>query len=113
MRIKEITSERITFDNGNYIVYEHERDCCEWNYADFSYLIDEAGIMSYDFPEKLVFEIVSGSGFRFGSAYKKFFVPCYSEQNGYYSDDIDIYYNTENGDNLYTANFLCLMDDSY
>ena len=105
--------ERITFDNGSYIAYEHARDCCEWNYADFSYLVDEAGIMSYDFPEELVFEIVSGSGFRFGSVYKKFFVPCYSEQNGYYSDDIDIYYNAENGDNLYTANFCCLMDDSY
>ena len=109
MRIKEITGERIIFDNGNYIAYEHGPDCCEWNYADFSYLVDEAGIMSYDFPEELTFEIVSGSGFRFGSAYKKFFVPCYSEQNGYYSDDIDIYYNTENGDNLYAANFRCWM----
>jgi hypothetical protein len=27
-----------------------------------------------------------------------FFVPCYSEQNGYYSSDIDIYLNGE----LYT-----------
>lgn len=113
MRIKEITDERITFDNGNYIAYDHEQDCCECNYADFSYLADEAGVMSYDFPEELMFEVVDGSGFRFGSAYRKFFIPCYSDQNGYYSSDIDIYYNTENGDNLYTANFECLMDDSY
>lgn len=113
MRIKEITDERITFDNGNYITYDHEQDCCEWNYANFHYLQDEAGVMSYDFPEELMFEVVNGSGFRFGSAYRKFFVPCYSDQNGYYSSDIDIYYKTENGDNLYTANFECLMDDSY
>lgn len=113
MRIKEITDERITFDNGNYIGYDHEQDCCECNYADFDYLRDEAGIMNYDFPEELVFEIVSDSGFRFGSAYRRFFVPCYSYQNGYYSSDIDIYYNTENGDNLYTANVECLMDASY
>ena len=24
---------------------------------------------------------------------KSFFVPCYTEQNGYYSGDVDIYYN--------------------
>lgn len=24
---------------------------------------------------------------------KLFFVPCYSEQNGYYSSDIEIYFN--------------------
>lgn len=111
MRIKEITNEKITFDNGNYIAYDHNQDCCEWNYADFSYLVEEAGIMNYDFPEELMFEVVDGSGFRFGSAYRKFFIPCYSNQNGYYSSDIDIYYNTENGDNLYTANFECLMSD--
>lgn len=113
MRIKEITDERITFDNGNYITYDHEQDCCEWNYADFSYLVGEAGIMDYDFPEELIFEFASGYGFRFGSDYRKFFVPCYSDQNGYYSSDIDIYYNTENGDNLFTTNFECLIGDFY
>ena len=108
MRIKEITNEKITFDNGNYITFDHDTDCCEWNYADFNYLKDECGIMSFDFPENLEFEVVDGSGFRFGGA-RKFFVPCYSDQNGYYSSDIDIYYYTENGENLYTSNFNCEM----
>lgn len=111
MRIKEITRERITFDNGNYIIYDHKSYCCERNYADFDYLQDEVGIMTYDFPEELEFEIVNGYGFRFGSDYRKFFVPCYSEQNGYYSSDINICYDTENGDNLFTANFQCLMNE--
>jgi hypothetical protein len=111
MRIKEITRERITFDNGNYITYDHNRDCCERNYADFNYLQDEPCIMIYDFPEELEFELVNKYGFRFGNEYRKFLVPCYSEQNGYYSSDIDIYYNTENGENLFTANFQCLMTD--
>lgn len=26
---------------------------------------------------------------------RMFFVPCYSEQNGYYSRDVDIYFNDE------------------
>lgn len=110
MRIKEITDERITFDNGNYIAFNHEADDTEWNYADFIYLQDEAEIMNFDFPEELEFEIVNESGFRFGSAYRKFFVPCYSSQSGYYSSDIDIYYNTEKGDNLYNASFDCLIN---
>lgn len=113
MRIAMITDERIIFDNGNYISYDHSQDCCEHNYADFNYLKDEAGILNFDFPERLEFETVDGSGFRFGSAYRKFFVPCYSLQNGYYSSDIDIYYDTEDGENLYSTNFYCLMDDSY
>ena len=33
------------------------------------------------------------AGFRFGDNQAMFFVPCYSEQNGYYSSDVDIYYN--------------------
>lgn len=107
MRIKEITDERITFDNGNHITYDHEQDCCEQNYADFEYLLDEAGIMSYDFPEDLEFEAVDGAGFRFGSTYRKFFVPCYSEQNGYYSSDIDIYYDSSNNTLLCHTRLYC------
>lgn len=41
------------------------------------------------------FEFVDGSGFRFGDNRMMHFVPCYSDQNGYYSDEIDIYYNGE------------------
>ena len=50
-----------------------------------------------EFDEDLIFEAVDGSGFRFGNLPQKmFFIPCYSSQNGYYSDYIDIYYNGEN-----------------
>ena len=93
MKIKEGTDEQIIFDNGSILTYTHEQDCCEYNYADFSQLDKEA--YDYAFTEnELQFEIVEGSGFRFGSrnGYKMFFIPCYSEQNGYYSSDILIEY---------------------
>ena len=89
MRIKEITSEHILFDNGNYITFWHCPDCCEENYADFSQLDSEAS--DYDFDEDLKFEIVPEAGFRFGDK-RMFFIPCYSDQNGYYSDDVEISY---------------------
>lgn len=90
MRIKEVTENYILFDNGCEITYDHYQDCCESNFADFEQLDDLA--RSTSFNEKLAFEEVSGSGFRFGNPDgRMFFVPCYSDQNGYYSSDVDIY----------------------
>ena len=91
MRIKEVNSNAIIFDNGNTIEYDHNQDCCEWNYADFEQLDDLA--RNTDFDENLEFKALEDEGFMFGnSPDKMFFVPCYSEQNGYYSSDIEIYY---------------------
>ena len=94
MKIVEITSTEIKFDNGNTITYDHIQDCCEYNYADFLYLCGESELEGYDFESPLYFERVDGAGFRFGNLGKRmFFVPCYSEQNGYYCDDVSIFYN--------------------
>lgn len=94
--IKEITEDKygeqiLTFTNGDVLSYDHEQDCCEHNYADFAQLDDLA--RNYQFIGSLEFEIVDGSGFRFGDSRRTFFVPCYSEQNGYYSSDLEIYLN--------------------
>ena len=91
MKIVEVTPEHIKFDTGFTITYDHDQDCCEDNYADFEQLDDIA--RSYKFDEDLVFEAVPESGFRFGDKRAMFFVPCYSDQNGYYSSEISIYYN--------------------
>lgn len=90
--IKEITEERLLFSNGKYLEYDHAADWCEWNYADWDSL-DSIGRKA-KFVEPLEFEAVEGSGFRFGNKpYNMHFIPCYSEQDGYYSSDIDIYYD--------------------
>ena len=91
MRIKEVAETGITFDNGKFLYCHHDQDCCEYNYADFKQL-DDLG-RDYDFDENLKFETVDGCGFRFGDSRNMFFIPCYSEQNGYYSDVVDIYYD--------------------
>ena len=93
MKIKEIFDYAIIFDNGNILTYSHEQDCCENNYADFKAIDDIAKLC--DFNEFLIFEEVPGSGFRFGNKGKMVFVPCYSEQNGYYSSNIQIIYKGE------------------
>lgn len=94
MRIKFVDDGEILFDNGNRITCYHDPECCEWNYADFENLDDIA--RNTDFDENLDFEFVEDAGFRFGNKpYKMFFVPCYSEQNGFYSCEITIRYNGE------------------
>lgn len=92
MKIKEVTRKHILFDNGYEITYAHEQDCCESNYADFEQLDDIARDTIFD--ENLTFEEVKGNGFRFGNNNgKMFFVPCYSDQNGYYSSEVEIFLN--------------------
>ena len=80
----------IEFSDSSRITYSHEQDCCEWNYADFSWLDTEA--RDYKFEKPLKFE-AHLDGFLFGDSRRMFFVPCYSDQNGYYTDEVDIYYN--------------------
>ena len=93
MKIKLITDDYILFDNGSKITFDHDQDCCEYNYADFAQLAD-TGIEQEDFTEPLVFESLD-EGFRFGNKGKMYYVPCYSSQNGYYTFEVDIYYNGE------------------
>lgn len=93
MKIKQVTDEAVIFDNGNTITFDHCQDCCEYNYADFSILNENVVNYNYDFKENLKFRAVEGMGFKFGSDGRWIFIPCYSEQNGYYTEEIDIYYN--------------------
>lgn len=100
MKIKNVTDDFIEFDNGNMITHVHNQDCCEYNYADFSILNKNNVNYSFDFNPELIFDFIDDMGFRFGSKDKHgnmhwIFIPCYSEQNGYYSSDIDIYYNNK------------------
>lgn len=93
MKIQQVSEYSIEFDNGNNISCNHVQDCCEDNYADFTQIDEKLVEYDYDFNENLEFEKIEDSGFRFGSNGHWIFVPCYSEQNGYYSSNIDIYYN--------------------
>lgn len=102
MKIKKINEENIIFDNGYKLEYYHKQDCCEWVYADFAVLKSynvstktgkRIKIEDIDFCESLE-ELISGienMGFNMISKIgEKFFVPCYNEQNGYYSDKLEL-----------------------
>lgn len=89
--IDEVTDEHILFQNGSEITFSHDADCCEWNYADFKQL-DDLGRSAPYFINELDFGHVPNAGFSMQDAFgRRHFIPCYSEQNGYYSSDVDIY----------------------
>jgi hypothetical protein len=92
MKIISINQYHIKFDDGTEITYDFVQDCCEINYANFTSL--EALALTVEFEYPLIFELVEGGGFRFGSKNTPmFFIPCYSEQNGYYSSEVTIFCN--------------------
>ena len=91
IRVVKYNSECIEFDNGYKITFDHDQDCCEYNYADFNQL-EDTGIEKEVFDSDLKFE-ETAHGFRFGNLGKMYYIPCYSCQNGYYTCDVDIYYN--------------------
>lgn len=92
MKIKEVTGEHILFDDGQVITFIHELECSECNYPAFEDLDKDA--FDFEFKKDLDFEAVDYAGFRFGNeGIRMFFIPCYSEQNGYYTANIDIFLN--------------------
>lgn len=102
MKIKEIKEDGIIFDNGYELEYYHEQDCCEHVYADFDILSNynlstktgkTINIKEIDFKEELeeLIEGIQEQGFNMVSKIgEKFFVPCYNEQNGYYSSELEL-----------------------
>lgn len=94
MKILSITDTHIIFNTLDYITFDHDQDCCENNYADFSVIKNDVFI-NHDFDKDLKFVFVDQLGFTFGDDDVRIFVPCYSEQNGYYTTDLNILYNGE------------------
>ena len=80
--IKAETNKGIVFNDGTTIIDHHDQDCCEHVYADFDQLAD-TNIFDNDFNE-IEIEGVKEAGFRLNG----YFVPCYDQQNGYYSNDL-------------------------
>jgi hypothetical protein len=89
MKIVKAEEEKLIFSDGSEITSNWYCECCEYNYADFTQIDDLA--KEWEFENPLIFEICNG-GFRFGNLNKMVFVPCYSKQNGYYTNEIEIWY---------------------
>lgn len=91
MRIKKVDHCGIVFDNGNILYDSFVRTGCSWNYADWKQ-VDELALDTTFDEGSFILEHCD-CGFRFGNPpINMFFIPCYSEQNGYYDSDVYIIY---------------------
>lgn len=107
MRIVSAQEESLEFDNGSKIISTYRQQCCEYNYADFSVLEIDPELMHGEFSDVILGTVVDEEGFNliftglphklFGRYDKVVFIPCYSDQNGWYSTDVVITYFNSDG----------------
>lgn len=102
MKIKSIKDDEVEFDNGYILKSYHIQDCCESVFADFEVLNTynvstvtgkKINIRKINFEENLekLVQGVAGAGFNMISKKgEKFFIPCYNQQNGYYSSKLEL-----------------------
>jgi len=88
-----LTDTSMKFTDGSELSYSHDQDCCEENYLDWSSL-DDTG-----FYEK-EFERIGIETWEYGIKINGYSINAYSDQNGYYSNDVDVTYVDKNGEEI-------------
>lgn len=101
-KIKSVNTKdnlEITFESGEVVILKdyHDQDCCESVYADFGNINHYLSQLTAEY-EQIVIEGVKDMGFLIGfkSKYRDVYplenilIPCYNEQNGYYSDSLSL-----------------------
>ena len=102
MKIEKINDCGIIFNNGTKLSHYHRQDCCENVYADWEYLkqynvlpstgetisiydieFDDSITNNIDYEKNMGIKLISKTG-------DKWFIPCYNEQNGYYSSNLSL-----------------------
>lgn len=76
----------------------HNQDCCERVYADFEYMKPYIPQLNEKY-KGLIIKGVKEIGLllcfecEYGSRSEKVLIPCYNEQNGYYSENLELLIN--------------------
>lgn len=77
----------LELNDGTIITFYHQQDCCESVYADLNALNDTGFFEDESLSrDNLKIEFVKGYGVRING----YGIPCYNEQNGYYSSQIQL-----------------------
>lgn len=85
VKVAKIEEDGITLSNGLFLSDYHSQNCCENVYAGWKQLEDTT-IEDEEFKEL----VISGNPLIGIVINGKYAVPCYNQQNGYYSSDLQI-----------------------
>ena len=100
MKILKLEENKITFSNGYILQFTHDQDCCENVYADCKQIQAlshmNTPIYESEFDEALQFELAEGVGVHLiNKSGMKYLISCYNQQNGYYSDRLEMFFYNE------------------
>lgn len=92
MKVKTVDKDSITFENGITLTSNHEKDCCENHYLDFSNLkLEDFEELEFDLTGDTFFERVEDYGIRLlPTNGHPISIPGYGYNNGYYSSNLDL-----------------------
>jgi hypothetical protein len=92
LKVVKLTSDEIVFDGGYKLYSDHDQDCCENHYLDFSDLnIEDFEGLEFNLEAENFFNRIEDYGIELkpikGHSVK---VPGYADNNGYYGSNIDL-----------------------
>lgn len=90
--LEKVDESGIYFTNGAKITHYHIQDWCENVYASWREGLVDTGFENQKFYE-IKIELVENYGIRVNG----YGIPCYNEQNGYYSHQLDITFTDVDG----------------
>lgn len=95
--VENLDNNKIRFTSGKEIsiVDSHGQECCEHVYADWSNAKHVLPFLEGKKVKEVIIKTISEMGFVicFNDDWDigaKVFIPCYNEQNGYYSSDLSL-----------------------
>jgi len=99
VKVVKINSESLEFDNGVILTSVHETDWCESHYLSLGDLtLDDFDGLEFDLTSDTFFERIKG----YGIALKPLIgfpirIPGYGDNNGWYSEQLDLILINEEG----------------
>jgi len=102
LKVVKVSSLELLFDDGTKLTSDHEQDCCESHYLDFSDLdISDFEGLEFDLTNDNFFNRIECYGIELkpikGHSVK---VNGYGDNNGYYGDNIDLIIEEANGNTV-------------
>jgi hypothetical protein len=92
LKVIKIESEVLHFENNVWLSADHEQECCENHWIDFSdFKLEDFEGMLFDFTHDDFFDRIEGYGIALKPTNDHpVRIPCYGSNNGYYSSNLTL-----------------------